>query len=280
MDRLFPEGSSKKVIHKPEDLFEKLSSLLSTSIEAFLFMSVKIIPWLSPRLSQSMAGVLTGLGHSVRFPRGEVIYSSPGLFEKLMFVRSGFVVKALLDPVREEPLLLSMAGSGSLCGSYENLYVRDRMPRRHWCLTSTEVLVVNQELLLKIADEHAQWQRELSSYSSSAALCDRMGMFLNHSGTVEQRLGSLLILMLQENNPGIMKHFLTQGIEWVELPFLPDKVTVARLIGCNFEQIEETIRSWVGSDAIRKRGRKIWFRRQVFDAYWNWLLPFLQQQSI
>ena len=279
MDRIQAYPLSKKVIHNLSNLFRKLSSALSTFSETFLFMSVKIIPWLSPRLSQSMAGVLIGLGHSVKFPRGEVIYSSPGLFEKLMFVRSGFVVKALLDPVREEPLLVSVAGAGALCGSYENLYVRDRMPRRHWCLTSTEVLVVNQELLLKIADEHSEWQRELSSYSSSAALCDRMGMVLNHSGTIEQRLGALLILMLQENNPNVMKHFLTPGIEWVELPFLPDKTTIARLLGCGFTHIEETIRAWVAADVLRKRGRKIWFRRQVFENYWHWLLPFLQQQS-
>lgn len=114
-------------------------------------MTPEVIPWMSPCLSQSMSFVLAGIGHPMKFRRGDVIYTSPGLFGNLMYVRSGFVVKALLDPVRDEPLLLSMAGPGALCGNYENLYVRDRMPRRHWCLTSTEVLVVNQELLLKIA---------------------------------------------------------------------------------------------------------------------------------
>ena len=118
-------------------------------------MNSEIFPWLSPRLSQSMRFVLTGIGHPQRFARGEVIYSAPGFFGTLMYVRSGFVVKALLDPVRDEPLLLSLAGAGALCGSYENLYVRDRMPRKHWCLTTTEVLIVNQELLLKITSGNA-----------------------------------------------------------------------------------------------------------------------------
>lgn len=103
-------------------------------------MTPEVIPWMSPCLSQSMSFVLAGIGHPMKFRRGDVIYTSPGLFGNLMYVRSGFVVKALLDPVRDEPLLLSMAGPGALCGNYENLYVRDRMPRRHWCLTSTEVL--------------------------------------------------------------------------------------------------------------------------------------------
>lgn len=145
-------------------------------------MTPEVIPWMSPCLSQSMSFVLAGIGHPMKFRRGDVIYTSPGLFGNLMYVRSGFVVKALLDPVRDEPLLLSMAGPGALCGNYENLYVRDRMPRRHWCLTSTEVLVVNQELLLKIADQNPEWQHELSGYSSVSSICDRMGMFLNYSG--------------------------------------------------------------------------------------------------
>ena len=165
---------------------------------------------MSPCLSQSMSFVLAGIGHPMKFRRGDVIYTSPGLFGNLMYVRSGFVVKALLDPVRDEPLLLSMAGPGALCGNYENLYVRDRMPRRHWCLTSTEVLVVNQELLLKIADQNPEWQHELSGYSSVSSICDRMGMFLNYSGTVEERLGALLLLMLHCEKPAAMANLFLQ----------------------------------------------------------------------
>lgn len=81
-------------------------------------MTPEVIPWMSPCLSQSMSFVLAGIGHPMKFRRGDVIYTSPGLFGNLMYVRSGFVVKALLDPVRDEPLLLSMAGPGALCGNY------------------------------------------------------------------------------------------------------------------------------------------------------------------
>lgn len=176
-------------------------------------MTPEVIPWMSPCLSQSMSFVLAGIGHPMKFRRGDVIYTSPGLFGNLMYVRSGFVVKALLDPVRDEPLLLSMAGPGALCGNYENLYVRDRMPRRHWCLTSTEVLVVNQELLLKIADQNPEWQHELSGYSSVSSICDRMGMFLNYSGTVEERLGALLLLMLHCEEPAAMANLFSKGVE-------------------------------------------------------------------
>lgn len=240
-------------------------------------MTPEVIPWMSPCLSQSMRFVLTGIGHPVQFRRGEVIYASPGLFGSLMYVRSGFVVKALLDPVRDEPLLLSIAGPGAFCGNYENLYVRDRMPRRHWCLTSTEVLVVNQELLLKIADQTSEWQHELSGYSSVSSICDRMGMFLNYSGTVEERLGALLLLMLHSERPSVMANLFAKGVEWVELPFYPDKGTLARLLGCRFETVNGTVRQWVEHDDIRKRSRKIWLRRRTFLKYWEWLMPFLQQ---
>lgn len=116
-------------------------------------MNTLIRPWLSPKMSQSMIGVMNGLGHNVQYGRGEEIYTSPNLFERLMFVRSGVVVKALQDPVRSEPLMLSLSCAGAMCGSFENLYVRDRLPRRHYCLTNAELLVINQELLLKIADQ-------------------------------------------------------------------------------------------------------------------------------
>ena len=203
-------------------------------------MTPEVIPWMSPCLSQSMSFVLAGIGHPMKFRRGDVIYTSPGLFGNLMYVRSGFVVKALLDPVRDEPLLLSMAGPGALCGNYENLYVRDRMPRRHWCLTSTEVLVVNQELLLKIADQNPEWQHELSGYSSVSSICDRMGMFLNYSGTVEERLGALLLLMLHCEKPAAPKAW--NG--W-SCPSIP---TRGRLQGCSAASSRPSA-TWSGSGA-------------------------------
>lgn len=53
-------------------------------------MTPEVIPWMSPCLSQSMSFVLAGIGHPMKFRRGDVIYTSPGLFGNLMYVRSGF----------------------------------------------------------------------------------------------------------------------------------------------------------------------------------------------
>lgn len=124
-----------------------------------------ILPWFSPRLSPSLTAVLQGLGHAMRVPRGEFVYRSPELFGRLMYVRRGLVVKALLEPNHDDPVLMTLSGTGGLCGSYENLYVRDHMSRAHWCVTTSELLVVNAELLLRICDQHAEWQVELSNYS-------------------------------------------------------------------------------------------------------------------
>lgn len=108
-----------------------------------------ILPWFSPRLSPSLTAVLQGLGHAMRVPRGEFVYRSPELFGRLMYVRRGLVVKALLEPNHDDPVLMTLSGTGGLCGSYENLYVRDHMSRAHWCVTTSELLVVNAELLLR-----------------------------------------------------------------------------------------------------------------------------------
>lgn len=47
-------------------------------------MTPEVIPWMSPCLSQSMSFVLAGIGHPMKFRRGDVIYTSPGLFGNLM----------------------------------------------------------------------------------------------------------------------------------------------------------------------------------------------------
>ena len=102
-----------------------------------------LLPWFAPRLSRPMIGVLNNLGHEMHYTRGEVLYESPGFFRPLMLVRRGIVARALMDPLHADPLLVSLSGPRALCGSCETLYVQDRMVRRHWCMTSVDVHVVN-----------------------------------------------------------------------------------------------------------------------------------------
>lgn len=136
-----------------------------------------LLPWFAPRLSRPMMGVLNNLGHEMHYTRGEVLYESPGFFRPLMLVRRGIIARALMDPLHADPLLVSLSGPRALCGSCETLYVQDRMVRRHWCMTSVDVHVVNADLLLRICDQNPLWQRELSNYSAICALSDRLLSF-------------------------------------------------------------------------------------------------------
>lgn len=145
-----------------------------------------LLPWFAPRLSRPMIGVLNNLGHEMHYTRGEVLYESPGFFRPLMLVRRGIVARALMDPLHADPLLVSLSGPRALCGSCETLYVQDRMVRRHWCMTSVDVHVVNADLLLRICDQNPLWQRELSNYSAICALSDRLGMLVTHATSLEE----------------------------------------------------------------------------------------------
>lgn len=152
-----------------------------------------LLPWFAPRLSRPMIGVLNNLGHEMHYTRGEVLYESPGFFRPLMLVRRGIVARALMDPLHANPLLVSLSGPRALCGSCETLYVQDRMVRRHWCMTSVDVHVVNADLLLRICDQNPLWQRELSNYSAICALSDRLVCMVTHATSLEERLGVLMI---------------------------------------------------------------------------------------
>lgn len=232
-----------------------------------------ILPWFSPRLSPSLTAVLQGLGHAVRVPRGEFVYRSPELFGRLMYVRRGLVVKALLEPNHDDPILMTLSGTGGLCGSYENLYVRDHMSRAHWCVTTSELLVVNAELLLRICDQHAEWQVELSNYSSASALSDRLGLIVNHVLSPRERLGVFWILCAQQFDKEFVRKLATPGIEWVVSPVVPPRRVAAFITNMGSTRVGEILREWRDGHTLRYRSRKIYVRRSVFFEYWKALLP-------
>lgn len=180
-----------------------------------------LLPWFAPRLSRPMIGVLNNLGHEMHYTRGEVLYESPGFFRPLMLVRRGIVARALMDPLHADPLLVSLSGPRALCGSCETLYVQDRMVRRHWCMTSVDVHVVNADLLLRICDQNPLWQRELSNYSAICALSDRLGMLVTHATSLEERLGVLMIASSLSTDSEFLERFRDPSVEWVPLPVLP-----------------------------------------------------------
>lgn len=159
---------------------------------------------------------------------GEVVYRSPELFSgKLMFVKRGFIVKAMMSPLHEDPLLVSLSGPGALCGAYEDLYVKDRMPRRHWCATSAELLCVHSELLLRICDQNPEWQKELRGYAASCAVSDRLAMVINQTAGLEERSAVFVLLVGLSTESGFLDSIDNPGVEWLSIPALPSRTSSA-----------------------------------------------------
>lgn len=213
-----------------------------------------LLPWFAPRLSRPMIGVLNNLGHEMHYTRGEVLYESPGFFRPLMLVRRGIVARALMDPLHADPLLVSLSGPRALCGSCETLYVQDRMVRRHWCMTSVDVHVVNADLLLRICDQNPLWQRELSNYSAICALSDR----------------SL------STDSEFLERFRDPSVEWVPLPVLPSMHVAKVLLSANRAKIRGVLQRWLQEDTVRWRSHKILLSRPRFAAFWNRVEPVLR----
>lgn len=239
------------------------------------------LPWLSPRLSVSLAGVLQGIGHVVRAVPGEVVYQSPELFSgKLMFVKKGFVVKAMMSPLHESPLLVSLSGPGALCGAYENLYVKDRMPRRHWCATSAELLCVHAELLLRICDQNPAWQNELRGYAASCALSDRLAMVINQSSTLEERGAVFLLLVGLTSEHGFWEALSNPGVEWLSIPMLPSRTAAAHVLGATREQLGEHMTARLRADEVRLRSGRWWLKKSAFLPHWERLRPLIESSSV
>ncbi len=215
-----------------------------------------------------MAGVMNGLGHSAQYRRGDVIFEERGFFPKLMFVRSGVIVKALMDASYQQPLQMSLAGPGALCGNCDTLYINDHIPRRHKCLSRTEVLVVNAELLLRICDQNPDWQRELNSYSVSCSISDRYGLLFNHSLSLEERVGAFIVICSFQMDPLFLSRLHSRGIEWLELPVLPSRTVVGVILNACSEQVGGIFRRWLRTDAVRYRAHKILLRRVCFETFW------------
>ena len=205
----------------------------------------------------------------MNFIRGEVLYESQGLFQRLMLIETGIVSRALMEPFHEAPLLLSVSGPGALCGAYENLYVQDGMIRRHWSMTNVSVVVVNAELLLRLCDQNADWQRELEQYRSMCAIGDRLGRQVNHSMSPEERLGIFLVASSLSMMPGFHNLLRSPGIEWLPLGGLPSATVLAGLLELSVEQVRTVCREWWERDVMRYRSHKVLLSRKMFLEYWK-----------
>lgn len=233
------------------------------------FCNMLFKPWFATDLSRPLCTVLRNIGHRMKFVRGEVLYESQGLFQRLMLIETGIVARALMEPFHEAPLLLSVSGPGALCGAYETLYVQDGMIRRHWCMTSASIVVVNAELLLRLCDQNADWQRELEQYRSMCAIGDRLGRLVNRSTSPEERLGIFLVVSSLSLRPDFEKLLRNPGIEWLPLGGLPSAKVLAGLLELSVGQVRLVCREWWKRDVMRYRSHKVLLSRRTFLEYWK-----------
>ena len=126
-------------------------------------MDSRPVPWFAPKVSPALNTIVRNLGHRVDKSKGDVLYETGSMFERLMYVQSGTAARAVLMPGFEDtPFFVLLALQGSLIGCVETLYSKDSVMRRQWAVNNCEVLTIPKEILLKLADHEPSWHKELA----------------------------------------------------------------------------------------------------------------------
>lgn len=234
----------------------------------------KLLPWFVPKASPAFAVLVRNLGHKVVHSRGDILYDSEKIFERLMYVQSGIAAKAVFLPGFETPFFLSLALPGSLIGCIDTIYAKDLLPRRHWAVSNCELLTVPKELMLKLADHEVEWHKQLASYNAYSNLSDRMGLMTSRASDSERRLGVFLVSFCNRSNASILEELEDIKKEWIVLSSLPPRRLIAQVIGCEVELVDRILLSWIHEGTFKKIHRNLLIRREKLLDDWNWLSRF------
>ncbi len=237
-------------------------------------MEKKPLPWFAPRVSPALAVLVRNLGHKVVHSRGDTLYDSGNLFERLMYVQSGVAAKAVFLPGFDMPFFLSLALPGSLIGCIDTLYVKDQLPRRHWAVSNCELLTVPKELLLKLADHEVEWHKQLAGYNAACSLSDRMGLMVSRAGESERRLGVFLVSLCKRGGASVLDDLKDAKKEWIVLPPLPPRRLIAQVIGCEVKLVDEILLAWINEGTFKKIHRNLLIRREKLLDNFDWLSRF------
>lgn len=237
-------------------------------------MEHKPLPWFSPRVSPALAVLVRNLGHKMTRARGDTLYESDSLFERLMYVQSGVAAKAIFLPGFDSPFFLSLALPGSLIGCVDTLYANDQLSRRHWAVSGCELLTIPKELLLKLADHEVEWHKQLAAYSAGCNLADRMGLMVSRAGESERRLGVFLVSLCNRSSQSVPDELKDAKKEWIALPPLPPRRLIAQVVGCEVEKIDEILLAWIREGTFKKIHRNLLIRREKLLDNMNWLARF------
>ncbi len=233
------------------------------------------LPWLVPRVSPALNAIIRNLGHRVSREKGDVLYESGRMFERLIFVQSGAALKGVVLPRFGDTLFFaSLALPGSLIGGVETLYSGDSMLRRQQAASPCELLTVSTELFLTLADHEAVWHKELAGYSAACVQVDRLGLLVMRAGSMEQRLGVFLYAYCVRSEPKTDAVLEDPAHEWIALPGVPSRKCMAQVIGCEPSAVDAVLTEWADSECFRKHHRSILMKREKLLEYRTWLRQF------
>ncbi len=237
----------------------------------------EILPWFSPGLSQGISRVILNIGSRGVLNKGQIVGTN-AFFKRTMFVKSGFVAQGLINPGGTSPFMLTLSGPGSFGISTDAIDRLDHLPRRYWAATHCEVYTVNPELLLRLAEVEASWNRELNEYALRRAVSERLGLMMCQATGVEERLGVFFASLFASFSRSAVKE-MEKGGDWLELPTPPSRKLVSAVLSCRSEEVDETLSRWWREKMIVFSNGRLLMRGSTLLRYWNMLQPFMQMQS-
>ena len=214
-------------------------------------MDSRPVPWFAPKVSPALNTIVRNLGHRVDKSKGDVLYETGSMFERLMYVQSGTAARAVLMPGFEDtPFFVLLALQGSLIGCVETLYSKDSVMRRQWAVNNCEVLTIPKEILLKLADHEPSWHKELAGYNAATTLADRIGLPIDEELRDEKK-------------------------DWLALPSFPPRKLIGQVIGCETSLIDKVVEDWQNEGSLKKIHRNALMRRTKLCEYFYWLQRFI-----
>lgn len=209
--------------------------------------------------------------------KGDSIGESP-FFNKLVFVKSGFLAQAVLNPGSNMPFMLTLSGGGSFANSSRVLMSLDNLPRRYWAVTKCEVLTVIPEILLRLAEVEKSWSQELENYCLKRAVCERLGLMVCQAASLDQRFGVFLVSALFSVD-SFAKRKVQSNSVWIEMPSLPSRKLICTILACNQSSLDDVIRQWIADGTFKHVDGKIYIKRQKLLESWEWMQPFVRMQD-
>ena len=239
--------------------------------------SNSLLPWFSPLLSTAVSRVIYNLGHRSVLMRGEQIATS-AFYNRVVFVKDGFLAQALLNPGSNTPFMLTLSGASTFGYLGHTSTQLDHLPRRYWAVTQCEILTVIPEILIRLSEVESSWSQELNTYGLKRAVSERLGLMVCQAAQPEQRLAAFLVSIFLSSVSNAHKK-LESNTSWIALPALPSRKLIATVITCSTNTIDNIIRAWFIRGMIRHKDGAVQVKRQVLFDAWQWLLPFVQMQN-